>query len=221
MTLRLVFVTWLGLTFGAHAETLTFGTNNIIKNYFPHFETIVQAATEHAGFDFKIENLPSKRSTYMLAANQIDGEIMRIEGYNQIVPNAIRVGEPIMKQNMYAIVSSNSSIDSPAELYNKTMGINLGTQAHYLIAKKYNANQVNVDDFENTMLMVAAERLDFTGVTKVIAQRLISEGAPIRMLEEPLMEIRFYIWLAEKNRHKVNQFEQSLRATSINPPANN
>jgi hypothetical protein len=194
----------------ARADPLVLAVDNIVKDYFSDLLPIVETAVERAGYQVRIDLLPSKRSSKLMQANLIDGQALRVEGYTNLVTNAVKVDVPIRTLVLYAIVSTDSTLYENSQLYGKSMGVSLGTNVQELIAAKYAAHVVNLKTLETAVRMINEQRLDFTAVTYEIGQQAINSGEKLRMLEEPIYSAKSYIWLAEKNTDKVPAIEKAL-----------
>jgi ABC-type amino acid transport substrate-binding protein len=212
MNKRLVLIIVLTISSWAWSETYLFADSDITKQYFPKVEQIVREIMQTTDNQLELINLPGERAKRQLLMNQLDGHLIRVENYGDFVPNAVRVDPPIAILQIYGLVPVSSEIQKLSELAGKTMGFNLGIAAHSLVAEKYNAIQVPVAEIDKTLLMVASNRLDFTAVSKNMGDDFIATGAQVRMLPEPIFELNFHIWLAEKNKDLVEEWSQALEA---------
>ncbi len=80
------------------AQTYKIGMTSAEKGK-PEFRIAEKMATEignRLGVYFEVLSLPKKRATLLLNEGKIDGELARVKGYEEYVPGAIQVSEPII-----------------------------------------------------------------------------------------------------------------------------
>lgn len=194
----------------SQARDVTMGVSDTTLDFFPHILEIVKEAYTNAGHNVITQKLPGERAIAMFKSGELDADVMRLANFRDTVPDAVPVQVTLTTLPMVAIVKSDSSFNSKADLMGKRMSSTKGVQVHVALANQLQAKASEQSNFEASVKMVAAGRADFLPATMAIAQSFIDAGLPIRVIEEPLLEIPFYTWVNSQNADLVPAVEAEL-----------
>ncbi|WP_196161121.1 ABC transporter substrate-binding protein [Reinekea sp. G2M2-21] len=206
-TLAVVFA----LATSAYAREYRVSTSDTTEQFFPQIIEAVAEAYANAGHTMVKTKLPGERAIAMLKAGELDGDLMRLANFRDIVPEAIPVQVPLATLPMVAIVKSDSAFNTKADLVGKRMSSTKGIQVHVLLGQQMQATVSEQSSLDASAKMIAGGRADFLPATREIAQQLIDAGMPLRIIDEPLLEIPFFTWLTPANADLVPVLEAELK----------
>jgi polar amino acid transport system substrate-binding protein len=181
----------------AASESNASRTKEIIEKLVDVFES--------SGYEITINYLPSKRSIMLMNEGNIDGDLIRVANYDDLVGDSIRIEPAIVVARLYAIVSVHSNINTVQELQNKSLAIIRGIIIGETIASTYNIQDIH--EFNSTEAMfgfIARGRADFTIFGLESANQIISDlhlSHQLKILQEPILEIPYYLWLHAKHEN--------------------
>jgi ABC-type amino acid transport substrate-binding protein len=208
LTVLLLSTLLATVTYGKEIKTAVSDTT---EDFFPHIIEIVEEAYANAGHTLNKMKLPGERSIAMFKAGELDADIMRLANFRDTVPEAIPVQVPLATLPMVAIIGADASFSSKADLMGKKMSSTKGIQVHVLIGNQMQASVSEQSNFEASAKMVAAGRADYVPATMEIAQSFMDAGLPVKVMEEPLLEIPFFTWVTPANADLVPVLEAELK----------
>jgi ABC-type amino acid transport substrate-binding protein len=212
MKLRVVVLSLvLGLTSTAFARDIEIAVSDTTLDFFPHIIEIVTEAYTNAGHTLIVNKLPGERALAMFNSGELGADFMRLANFRDTAPDAIPIQVPLATLPMVAVVKSDSSFNSKADLMGKRMSSTKGIQVHKLLSQQMQSTVSEQSNFEASVKMIAAGRADFLPATLEIAQQFIDAGLPVRVVEEPLLEIPFYSWVTPANADLVPEIEAELK----------
>lgn len=200
---RRLMVSLLGVlvSMSVLAEPVKLATSKLVSSTFPEIQSIVVEAFEGAGHAVELTELPGERAMVMLRANQIDAEVMRLVSYNEQVPNAVPVEVPLITLQLFAIVHEDSASLSHEDLRGRKMAAEPGVKVADLVAQRFDAQILYQNRMEDSAKMVQSGRVDFSIMTRPMIRSLRDSGFELKAIEEPVLEIPYYIWLSEEKAH--------------------
>jgi len=199
---RMVWVAW-GLLVSAfiQAEPVKLATTDLVSTSFPEVQAVVVEAFEQAGHSVELVTLPGERALMMLKSNEVDADVMRLVNYNELVPNAVPVEVPLITLELFAIVHQESAVQRVSELRGTSMSSERGVKVAEVVAQQMNARIQYQNRIEDSVKMVQNGRVDFTVLTRPMLESLKESGYDLRALEEPVLELPYYVWLSEESAH--------------------
>lgn len=187
--------------------------NNIAAaRLFPDTTQKTIEAVERAGFTVNLVQFPNARATALLKSNQIDGDVFRLESYQEVAPDARPVPFATQTLNIVAVVKADSTIETLDDLGDKRLATVRGAEVYNYVATLMEKDFVALDTFDQAFRFIELGRADFTLLTPEIVESDITTGYDFRYLEEPVIVVPFYLWLHKKHEAKFPAIQRELEA---------
>lgn len=201
----------LGLSPVLLAQSFLLSVPDTTFEHFPEIIELVTKAYELEGYQVEVILLPGERAIAMLKTNEIDGDIMRVAGFDNLAENVIRVDVVLMTEDIVALVHSDSGIQSIAELRGQDMAAVRGVRAFNELSERMDSKTILQNSFESSARMVANKRLLYTLATPRIANSLIESGLALKVLPDTVAQLPFYHWVTVKNSALVPGLENRFK----------
>lgn len=195
----------------SHARTVDLAVSNVTETFFPDIINRIEMAYHNLDVEINRVRVPGEQAIALFKQGLLDADVMRLEGYRQIQPNALRVNVVIAQLPIMAMVRIDSPLTHPDQLTNKQMASVRGVRSLALIADRLQINTTIQETFEQSARMVVSGRADFLAVSPNIASSLLEQGLSLRMMETPLLTLPFYHWVTPENADLIPGLEAQLK----------
>jgi hypothetical protein len=105
----LVILQITGAVVSASEHPITLGTQKPIESPAGRYLNLVYTeAFKRLGRPFVYQTYPAKRSSILSDSGELDGELSRIDTYNEVHPNLMRIEEPHWESGFIAVATNGS-----------------------------------------------------------------------------------------------------------------
>ncbi len=192
------------------ARDLKLSSTETVEQYFPHISSAVVDAFRMAEHSVEKLVIPAERGIAVFKAGQVDVDIMRLANFNDIVPGAVPVPVVLTTMEVFAVVRADSPYFTKADLVGKRMAGQRGIRVFDAIGQHMNAHVTQLNSMLASVKMIASGRVDFMPITKDIAEQVQTEQMDLRIIEESLLTMPFYVWLTADNADLLPDIEKNL-----------
>lgn len=197
-------------------QKLTIATMDVDKDYHTDIiEQILIRAYERIGIEVKVVRYPIKRSLLVSNSGEVDGELYRVYGIDEVYTNLIRVPHKIYDMQIVVLARPGfSPVTRWKDFYPGVVGYLSGFL--YAQSRLEGQNTVPLANLLQSFSLLRQQKLDYvisTRVTTLINLNL-SGGRGIELQQEVLDRVPLYHYLHIDNRDLVPLISKSLREMS-------
>ena len=182
-----------------------------VQKYMDHL-------TADLGVKIQISCMASKRAINMLKQGKLDGDVARIEKFGSLVPQLIRLAEPISRVNYYAYATDKTiNVDQGWESLADQKVAHIKGLKQIEIKLGDHGNRIPVKSARQGLRMVAAGRADVFALTNTVVGPLLNtdefKGKGIVALQPPLERIAIYIYVQPRHAELAKQLNEKIQAS--------
>ncbi len=194
----------------------------IVKEKDALFKKVAQftrALSNEMGVTIELLSLPPKRGTKYLQMGYIDGEIARIIDYESLVPNSIRVQEPVSVEP-YLVYTWKDSLELDG--WESIKPYSIVTVSGYAFVDKYmkGFNTYAVNSIEQAFSYLVYKRADVFVMNRQIAETFLQTSGfkleGVHKIEKPIDELILYTYFTQENKEIALLYEKALKVLKSN-----
>lgn len=181
-------------------------------------DQVYQEMARRAGVHIVIQSLPAAERSLLNQNSGIDdGDVSRIFGMEKLYPNLVMVPEPVMHYEMVAFSRlADFRVTGPESLAPYTVGIPKG----WKILERNTVAARSVTGLENggqLFAMLDKERIDIAIIEKFQGLFFVQDMGMknIKMLQPPLVEGDWYMYVNRKHLALVPDLTAALRSMKV------
>jgi len=199
----------------ATAKPLKIGVQPSNREFTPHIINWAKAAFFEANIEMHLVDLPGLRSIDKANQGVIDGDIFRFENSVLNFPNLIKVDAALSRSEMWVVVTEERICPEFNDLpLSKPVGM-LGTK---YFEQVYSFSRVGYEVAPNPMAvikMLAKDRADYSVMSKNVKSTLQSASKIALKIcyDEPIIEIKGYLYLHKKHHLLVEDLRRAFEST--------
>lgn len=194
------------------AKRLVFGmeTHPVQVSYTTR--EILRAAYQKLGIDLEFRELPRRRALMMAEAGELDGESVRVKGFEAAHPTLMPVPVPIgvASARLYS-KQADLRIRSWADLSSLRVAIPMGVVAVEHKLKDHTRITPVVNTLE-ALRLVAGDAVDVVIVTEIEGAMPLNLGPGVARLPDGLDPVPVYHYLHQRHADLVPKVETIMRA---------
>ncbi|GAA5141671.1 substrate-binding periplasmic protein [Thalassotalea piscium] len=199
---------------------LIFGTTNGSHTLlFKQADLILTHAFAQLGYQFSLVNLPNKRNLLWANEDKIDGIAFRVDNFENIYANLVRVNETIFSVEQWVYSKKTIDVDGWENLYPYTVAYEQGT-LFIEENKDYFQYLMQVSSTEQAFELVYKDRADFTITSKSTGDLILKHHENYKgkiMRQSPaLVEIHMFSYLHQKHQAIAIKLAEVLKVMKEN-----
>ncbi len=194
----------------------------IIKEEDALFKKIAhfaRALSNEMGITIELLSLPPKRGTKYLQMGYIDGEIARVIDYEAVVPNSIRVKEPVSVEP-YLVYTWKDSLKLDG--WKSIKPYSIVTVSGYAFVDTYmkGFNTYSVNSVEQAFSYLVYKRAEVFVMNRQIAETFLKSSGfnleDVHVIEKPIDELILYTYFTQENTEVALLYEKALKTLKGN-----
>jgi hypothetical protein len=213
-------VMWLSLILTSHVAqaeddiVFTFGLP-VDHELFKAGEELLAAISNKMGRTIKLISIPAKRSAILLKNNEVHAELARADAYQNKVPFAIKVYEPIIEISQYAYsLNPDIPIDGWGSLKNYH---SVALRGIWIVEVYMAGQQVTwVDSMESAFQFLKLGRADVCIVNSIRADKFLAatdlDMSAVRRIDPAVYSTLDYTFFAADYPQLALEYETALRS---------
>lgn len=203
-----------------HQQTLVLGTRDPIPAYVLESREVVRTALQDLGCKVEFQYFPYERSILLVSQGKIDGDLLRIEGFDRELPNLIRIPYPMAHMTFYFYKKKgNKDIDleRPATWKGLRVCNNRGHRFRKLISEDFSLTVFDSDSVLMCQKMLVMGHVDLlagakdefaAGEAKQFADQVVRTTKPVK-------DTDLYVYLNSKHKGLAKDLEKQLRKNEV------
>lgn len=214
-----LIIVLFGCSYSTQAES---GKEIVFATFLPENNELFKVGEEmlavistRMGEQIKLVSIPAKRSAWLLRNNEIHAELTRTSEYEQRVPDAIKVAEPVIEVSQHAYSTTlNFPINSWGSLKPYRLVAVRGT---WVIETHMDGHNVTwVDSMVSAFQFLKSGRADLYIASAIHADRFLAttklDVSEISRLEPAVYASLDYTFFAEKYSDIAWRYEAALKS---------
>jgi polar amino acid transport system substrate-binding protein len=174
---------------------------------------LLSQAYAHLGYKMELKELPALRAQYMSSGSSIDGELLRVDGYDKVERNVVKVPVPLVRGNIVAVGIGDKikpfSIDKAKAL---TIGCLRGAIITEKVCSAFEHRFV-VNSLDQLIGLLKLGRMDLILVFDIpsIVNKYHLTQSPFHIYQPPVFHFEAYHYLNKKHEDLVMPLANELK----------
>lgn len=171
------------------------------------------------GIELKLMSLPSKRALSFSNQGQLDGELLRVEGIEEIYENLVPVSIPLYQVDAYAYtIEGETNFEQAADVLRFNVGIHRGVHWEESFVSQFPRYVSRVGSTKQKFKLLTLGRVDYVLSSEQRAKKVIAKhfpGAKIKRVSPMLKTINLIHYLHKKHAHIIPALEAEIKKRQL------
>ncbi len=206
----LAFVLLAGVSLTTRAETFLFATAADATRAQPIVE-MIRGLYQSLGHDIEVHYFPAKRSLIQAKNDErYDGELLRIAEAQSLLPNLIRVPEPLTEVSLFMLAHTlDHSLDDIASLSGYKLAAIRGIIFTDRALKDFDVAYIN--DFQQGIDLLSLKRVDLFMIPGFFTAGLSERFPDFHLLHSPYPPMQLYHYLHRRHIELIPALAEAIR----------
>ncbi|MFT2091039.1 hypothetical protein [Paraglaciecola sp. 2405UD69-4] len=182
-------------------------------------EQKLSLALDNIGYRLRVKLMPAARSLVMSNEGVTSGDVARMRGLTSEYANLLQLEVPCFEHSVYFYVKPGKEfiVDGWASIPQEyLLGYRKGIKFIESASKKYNFNIYPIDNLDQSVAMIMAERIDLLVGSTTLFKALSNQNDGYKMIRlEPAIENHeFYPYIHKKHKNLIPELTTQLIAVN-------